>query len=156
MRPRRTFRHDLPRVFSPPPLLSNLFQPYPAPTIATISLLFQSRRILADLLKIYANLTDYNLATRIDKFIAYSQHPSRLRENLHYLREIGDFGAHAMENDQGIQVDVTREEAEWTLKIVEDLFDYFIVSPEKDRLLREAMDKKLDQTGRKPIKKPPI
>ncbi|MGO9116635.1 MAG: DUF4145 domain-containing protein [Desulfomonilaceae bacterium] len=112
-----------------------------------------SRRILADLLRQYANLTDYNLAGRIDKFTANPQHPSRLRENLHYLREMGDFGAHTMENDQGLIVDVTREEAEWTLKVVSDLFDYFIVGPEKDRALREAFDKKLNQTGRKPIKK---
>jgi hypothetical protein len=60
-----------------------------------------SRRILADLLEQYANLTDYKVATRIDKFIADITHPSRLRDNLHYLREIGDFSAHTMKDDQG-------------------------------------------------------
>jgi hypothetical protein len=113
-----------------------------------------SRRILADLLEKYAGLTDYNVATRIEKFIADSTHPSRLRENLHYLREIGDFSAHTMKNDLGTVVDVGREEAQWTLKIVSDLFDYFIVAPEKDRLRRQAMDKKLAEAGRKPVKKP--
>jgi len=115
-----------------------------------------SRRILADLLKQYAGLNDYNLAGRIDKFIADRQHPSRLRDNLHYLREMGDFGAHTMEDDQGHIVNVEREEAEWTLQMVEDLFDYFIVAPEKDKALRESFDKKLEQAGRKPIKRPNI
>jgi hypothetical protein len=113
-----------------------------------------SRRIVGDLLEKYAGLTDYNLATRIDKFMGDKTHPVRLRENLHYLREIGDFSAHTMKNDLGAIVDVGREEAEWTLKIVSDLFDYFIVAPEKDRLRREAVDKKLVDAGRKPIKKP--
>jgi hypothetical protein len=112
-----------------------------------------SRRILADLLEQYANLTDYKVATRIDKFIADITHPSRLRDNLHYLREIGDFSAHTMKDDQGQIVDVGKDDAEWTLKIVADLFDYFVVAPEKDRLRREAIDKKLQDAGRKPIKK---
>ena len=112
-----------------------------------------SRRILADLLKQYAGLTDYKLASRIDKFIADKQHPSRLRENLHYLREMGDFVAHTMEDDQGNIIDVDKEEAKWTLKVITDLFDYFIVGPEKDKDLRRAFDKKLEDAGRKPIKK---
>ena len=114
-----------------------------------------SRKILADLLEQYANLADYNLATRVDKFINDTSHPSRLRQNLHYLREIGDLSAHTKKDDQGQIVNVQREEAEWTLKIVADLFDYFIVAPEKDRLRREAIDDKLQKTGRKPVKKPP-
>jgi len=113
-----------------------------------------SRRILADLLEKYLGLTDYNLATRIEKFTADTAHPSRLRDNLQYLREIGDFSAHTMKDDRGQIVDVGKDEAEWTLKIVADLFDYFIVAAEKDRLRREAMDKKLADAGRKPIKKP--
>jgi hypothetical protein len=58
-----------------------------------------------------------------------------------------------MKDDQGQIVDVGKDEAEWTLKIVADLFDYFVVAPEKDRLRREAIDKKLQDAGRKPIKK---
>jgi hypothetical protein len=56
-----------------------------------------SRRVLADLLKKYAGLKQYVLAQRIDAFVADAHHPSRIRENLHYLREIGDFSAHTQE-----------------------------------------------------------
>jgi hypothetical protein len=127
-----------------------------------------SRRILADLLKKYDSATQFSLAARIDAFIANTQHPSRLRDNLHYLREIADFGAHTQvavtkpANNQapaGVEeeqvIDASPEEAEWTLKVVADLFDYFIVAPKKDEALRSSFDKKLEAAGRKPLRKPP-
>jgi hypothetical protein len=137
-----------------------------------------SRRVLADLLKKYAGAIQFSLAKRIDSFVVDTKHPSRLRENLHYLREIGDFSAHTQEvqtpelvapppppqaavtpasaanqeppTENNI-INVTKEEAEWTLKIVADLFDYFIVDPEKDKKLRAAMDEKIQKAGRRPI-----
>ncbi len=115
-----------------------------------------SRRILADLLEQYAGLDDYNLATRIDKFISDPAHPSRIRQSLHYLREIGDFAAHTQKDkkdDIGQVLEASREEAEWTLKVVEDLFDYFIIGPERDKAMRLSMDAKLEKAGRKPVKK---
>jgi uncharacterized protein DUF4145 len=114
-----------------------------------------SRRIVGDLLEKYADRTEYNLAKRIDKFIEDKSYPSHVRDNLHHLREIADFGAHT-QTDQadGTIIDVDRDEAEWTLDIVDSLFDYFIVGPETDRLRREAFDKKMEAAGRKPIKKP--
>lgn len=124
-----------------------------------------SRRILADLLKKYDSAKQYGLDARIDAFVANTQHPSRLRDNLHYLREIGNFGAHtqvAVQSSASGQtetveeeqvIDASREEAEWTLKVVADLFDYFIVAPRKDDALRSSFDKKLEAAGRKPIRK---
>jgi hypothetical protein len=114
-----------------------------------------SRRILADLLEEYAQLSQFRLVERIAGFIADTQHPSGLRENLEYLAEIGNFGAHTQKNDQAEIIDVGAEEAEWTLDIVERLFDYFIVTPERDRAMRKAFNKKLEDAGRREIKAPP-
>lgn len=111
-----------------------------------------SRRVLADLLKKYAGRNEHLLADRIDGFNKDSTHPSGLRDNLHYLRAIGNFAAHTQEDDQANVVDVDREETQWTLDIVERLFDYFVVTPARDAAIRAEMDKKLDATGRKPIK----
>lgn len=111
-----------------------------------------SRSILADLLEQYAQKTHYNLADRIDSFNADTSHPRRLRENLHYLREIADLSAHTKKNDQAVVVAVEAAEAEWTLEVVERLFDYFIVSSAKDAAIRDAVDQKLKDTARKPIK----
>lgn len=114
-----------------------------------------SRRVLADVLRDYAGLKGFSLAAQIDKFIADKMHPRRLRENLHYLREIADFGAHTQRTDEDEILGVTREEAEWTLNVLDDLFDHFIVAPQRNLAVREAWDEKLDAAGRKPIALPP-
>lgn len=111
-----------------------------------------SRRILADLLEKYAGKTHFGLADRIDAFNAETKHPYELRKNLHYLREIADLSAHTKVNDQAQIVDVDGKEAEWTLEILDQLFDYFIISPEKNRTMRAAIDEKLNEAHRKPIK----
>jgi len=112
-----------------------------------------SRLIIADLLKKYASLDQYDLPTRIDKFAADIRHPSRLRNNLQYLREIGNFGAHTQADEEGNVIEIGADEAEWTLNVIDGLFDYFIVGPEKDRQRRAAFDEKIQKAGRKAVKK---
>jgi hypothetical protein len=126
-----------------------------------------SRRILSDLLKKYDGANHFGTAARIDKFANNPHHPSRLRENLHYLREIADFGAHTQIDKtkadaaedaevcwEDIVINASKEEAEWTLKVVADLIDYFVIAPAKDKLLREQFDKKIEAAGRKKILPP--
>jgi hypothetical protein len=115
-----------------------------------------SRRILFDLLGKYDGATQFQLDKRIEAFINKPQHPSRLKENLQYLREIGNFAAHTQVQQNPptpdpVIIDVTKDEAEWTLKIVADMFDYFIVAPEKDKQLRASVASKIAAAGRKPI-----
>jgi hypothetical protein len=122
-----------------------------------------SRRLLADLLEKYANLHQWSLAQRIDAFVADTRHPQWLRQNLHYIREAGDFGAHKQEDKTASAtttqqptpepaiIDVSKDEAKWTLKNIGDLFEYFIVGPEKDKEMRAALDKKISDANRKPI-----
>lgn len=100
-----------------------------------------SRRILQDLLEKYAGRSEYKLEDRIDKFIEDSAHPSNIKDNLHHLRGIGNFAAHTKSNKEtGEIVEVGAEEAEWTLDVIDGLFDYFIVGPEKSRKRRIAWD----------------
>jgi hypothetical protein len=80
-----------------------------------------------------------------------------LRENLHHFREVADFGAHTQKDDQqAANIDVGREEAEWTLDVLDRLFDYFIATPAQDRKMREAMDERIKSAGRKPIEPLPL
>ena len=102
-----------------------------------------SRRILQDLLEKYAGRTEYKLEERIDRFIEDTAHPSDITDNLHHLREIGNFGAHSKKNkESGEFVEIGLEEAEWTLEVIDGLFDYFIVRPQKNLERREAWNKK--------------
>lgn len=114
-----------------------------------------SRRILSDLLEKYAKRTEFSLKERLDAFVEDTNHPHHLRQNLGYLVEMGNFGAHTQTNDQAEIVDVEQEEADWTLDLVGRLFDYFIISPEKDRKMRETFDEKLKDANRRPIVPPP-
>jgi len=125
-----------------------------------------SRRLLADLLEKYAGLKQFSLAARIDDFIADTRHPLWIRENLHYLREMGDFGAHTQQDKtaavppvpaaanasaEPVIINVEKQEAEWTLTIIADLFEYFIIAPQRDKAIRAGFDKKLADANRKPI-----
>lgn len=111
-----------------------------------------SRRILADLLEDHAGCPGYTLAAQINKFLDDPSHPSSQKDNLHYLRELGDFSAHTKRDLQTEEIiEVTYEEAEWTLEVIDGLFDYLIIGPAKHQQRRAAIDEKLRRAGRKPI-----
>jgi hypothetical protein len=113
-----------------------------------------ARSILADLLEDYAGLADFRLVDRVNGFVDDTNRPYDLREDLHYLREIADLSAHTKKDksDQLEKIEISHEEAEWTLSVIERLFDYFIVSPSRSATLREGIDAKLKAAGRKAIK----
>ena len=114
-----------------------------------------TRKIVYDLLERYADVCEYTLKASLDKFIVDVSHPTRVRESLQHLREIGDFGAHTQKDGVGKVIDVSSEDAEWTMDLVDRLFDYFILDPERDKALRSKWDTNLQDTGRKPIKPVP-
>jgi hypothetical protein len=116
-----------------------------------------ARRIMGDLLKRYAGKDQKRLTAQIDAFTEEPGHPSSLTGNLHHFREVGDFGAHTQEDQETeagepVVIDVDREEAEWTLDLVDRLFDYFIVQPAKDERIRRQVDEKGKRAGRKPLR----
>jgi hypothetical protein len=111
-----------------------------------------ARSIMADLLEEFAGHKEYGLSDRIDSFNRNAGHPKSLRENLHRFREIADLGAHTKTNAAGEFIKIDRDEAEWTLGLVERLFEYLIVTPAKDEKMRAAIDAKSKSANRKPIK----
>ena len=111
-----------------------------------------ARSILADLLERYAGHTQFSLTDRIDAFNKQPAHPRTLRENLHHFREIADLGAHKKTSDHGQIIKIERAEADWTLDLVQRLFDHLIATPAADKKMRDAIDGKLKAADRKPIK----
>ncbi len=111
-----------------------------------------SRRVLADLLADYGEYKAFGLDDRVEAFVKDTQNPKRLRENLHYLREIGNFGGHTVTDvANGKVLEVKESEATWTLDIIDRLFDLYIVEEKKNADIRAAMDKKISRSNRKPI-----
>ena len=115
-----------------------------------------ARRIVGDLLKDYAGKKHWGLTPRIRSFIKDGTHPSTLTTNLDHLREIADFGAHTQEAEQESEtgemqvviIDADRDDAEWTLDLVDRLFDYLIVTPARDEEMKQKWDKNIKKTGR--------
>jgi len=115
-----------------------------------------ARRILADVLEKYGGYTQFQLSKRIEDFAADARHPSGLRQNAAYLVQLGDFAAHT-QKDQLTEaiLDVEPGEAEWTLDVIDGMFDYFIAGPARDLARRTAVDAKLKAAGRRPIRRRP-
>ncbi len=112
-----------------------------------------SRRVLADLLADYGHYNQGLLSKRVDAFIEDRRNPRSLRENLHYLREIADFGVHTQKDStDGTIIEVGREEADWGLDILDRLFEYYVVSEKRSATMRSQMDDKISQAGRKSIR----
>lgn len=81
--------------------------------------------------------------------------PKRIGENLDAIRVIGNYAAHPIKHKStGFIVDVEREEASWTLDVLEDLFEYYYVQPKRAAEKRKKLDQKLKGIGKPPLKKP--
>jgi len=109
-----------------------------------------SRRCLQRLLRDKAGFTGHDLAVQIDNALASKTLPSSVADGLDAVRNIGNFAAHPMKSQNtGEIVDVEPGEAEWTLDVLEDLFDFYFVQPARLKARKDALNSKL-QTLNKP------
>lgn len=111
-----------------------------------------SRRCLQALLSEKGGARQRNLSEQIDAVLPTL--PSHLAEDLDAVRHIGNFAAHPQKaNETGAILDVERHEAEWTLEVLEGLFDFYYVQPAKSALRRQKLEEKLEQVGKPPLKR---
>ncbi|MHB8780621.1 MAG: DUF4145 domain-containing protein [Candidatus Geothermincolia bacterium] len=108
-----------------------------------------SRRCLQHLLEKKAGVKKSNLRDEIAEVLP--KLPSDLRDAIDAVRNYGNFSAHPMEDENtGIILDVEPGEAEWTLDILEELFEYYYVRPAVIARKKAALDAKLSQAGKPP------
>lgn len=89
-----------------------------------------SRRCLQHLLRNAANVPAGDLYNEIQDAISNSRMPSYLADQVDQIRKIGNMSAHPMKSKQtGMIVEVEPHEAEWTLDVLELLFDFYYVQP---------------------------
>ena len=75
--------------------------------------------------------------------------PSYLLNTLDAVRNIGNFAAHPIKSrSTGEIVDVEIGEAEWTLDVLETLFDFYFIQPKMIDQKKEALNKKLKDAGK--------
>jgi hypothetical protein len=112
-----------------------------------------SRRCLQALLRDIVKVKPANLDQEIQQVIENRLLPSYLSENLDAVRTVGNFSAHPIKiQSTGQIVQVEPGEAEWSLDILESLFDYLFVQPELIKSKKDGLNMKLADAGKPPLK----
>lgn len=112
-----------------------------------------SRRCLQDALREKTKVKHANLDREIQEVIDSGSAPSWLAQNLDAVRVVGNFAAHPIKSENtGEVVDVEPGEAEFLLDVLDGLFDFYFVSPERAKKQRDALDAKLQDAGKPPLK----
>lgn len=112
-----------------------------------------SRRCLQNLLRDWVKVKPGNLADEIQQVIDGGTLPSHLVEEIDAIRHIGNFAAHPLKSEKtGEILPAEPAEAEWNLNVLEALFDFYFVQPALASRRRAALDEKLKEAGRKPMK----
>lgn len=110
-----------------------------------------SRRCLQHVLREAAKTKRKDLADQIDEVMPSL--PSYLASMIDTVRVMGNFAAHPTKSTHtGEIIEVEPGEAEWLLDTLEVAFDFYFVQPAKTKVKRDAMNKKLAEAGKPPLK----
>jgi hypothetical protein len=108
-----------------------------------------ARRLLQRLLEEVCKIEPTNLKIEIEQLLESGTLPSYLREQIDAIRNIGNFGAHPLDSKStGLIVDVEPGEADWTLSILEELFEFYFINPREAKIKREKLNSKLSEYGK--------
>lgn len=112
-----------------------------------------SRRCLQHVLREKAKVKKSDLFKEIQEVLDRGTLPDDIAESLDAVRNIGNFAAHPMKSTaSGEIIDVESGEAEWNLDTVERLYDFYFVGPAKTAAKKAALNKKLQDAGKPPLK----
>jgi hypothetical protein len=113
-----------------------------------------SRRCLQHLLRHAAKVKPADLAIEIQQVLDSGVLPTDLAESIDAIRNVGNFSAHPQKSTaSGEILPVEPQEAEWTLEVLEALFDFYFVRPAVLDAKRAALNAKLAAAGKPPMKK---
>ncbi len=112
-----------------------------------------SRRCLQQLLRNHAGVKPGDLAKEIQQVIDQDDLPSYIAVSLDAVRNVGNFAAHPNKSlKTGEIIDVEPGEAEWTLDVLEELFDFYFVKPKTVQAKRDKLNEKLREAGKPEMK----
>ncbi|MCJ7670124.1 MAG: DUF4145 domain-containing protein [Dehalococcoidia bacterium] len=112
-----------------------------------------SRRCLQNLLREVAGVKPDDLSKEIQEVINSGKLPSDLSEAIDAIRNIGNFATHPNKSKHTGEIyDVEPGEAEWSLDVLEGLFDFYFVRPTKLKEKKDALNKKLKNGGKPEMK----
>ena len=112
-----------------------------------------SRRCLQLILTTKGSATKRELADQIEEVLP--KLPHELAENVDAIRHVGNFAAHPLKSKStGEILKVEEGEAEWLLDVLEELFEYYYIAPARAAAKRAALNQKLSDLGKPPMKGP--
>lgn len=112
-----------------------------------------SRRVLQNILREVANVKPRDLAREIQELLDSGVLPSHIAEAIDAIRNVGNFAAHPTKSKRSGEIfKVEPGEADWNLDVLESLFDFYFVQPALIQKKREALDAKLKEAGKPPMK----
>ncbi len=113
----------------------------------------RSRRCLQIILRDHAKVKAQDLSKEIDEVLASKQLPTYVAEHIDAVRHVGNFAAHPIKSSNtGAIVEVEPGEAEWLLDVLLQLFDHFFVGPTQAKKKRDALNAKLADAKKPPLK----
>jgi len=112
-----------------------------------------SRRCLQNLLREVTKIKPSHLSDEIQQVIDSENLPSYLSKSIDAIRNIGNFAAHPTKSEKAREIiNVEPGEAEWSLDVIEGLFDFYFVQPAKFKAKKENLNKKLMDAGKPEMK----
>lgn len=112
-----------------------------------------SRRCLQNLLRSAASVRPGNLADEIQQVLDSEKLPSHIAKAIDGIRNLGNLAAHPMKSKQTDMIlPVEPGEAEWLLDVLVSLFDFYYVQPTILAKKRAAINSKLKDAGKPPLK----
>jgi len=112
-----------------------------------------SRRCLQHILREKAGVKPSSLADEIQEALDRNLFPSYIAEVVDAVRNVGNFATHPTKSKQtGEIIDVEPGEAELNLDVIEVLFDFYFVNPALIAKKKAAIDQKLQDAGKPPMK----
>lgn len=110
-----------------------------------------SRRCLQAILREAGEAKAKDLADQISE--VKGTLPRHIADDLDAVRQVGNFAAHPQKSTStGTILDVEPHEAEWSLEVLEALFDVYYVQPAQARHRREQFNNKLTAANKPPLK----
>jgi len=110
-----------------------------------------SRSCLQAVLREAGKTTQRDLAKQIDEVLPSL--PSFIAGAVDHIRNVGNFAAHQTKSHStGEVVAVEPGEAEWNLDVLKLLFDHYYVQPAKTKQMRNELNEKLKDAGKRPMK----
>ena len=109
-----------------------------------------SRRCLQNTIREKLGIKKATLEQEIEE--AMKVVSSGLGQQLHAVRQIGNFAAHpTKDTNTGDIVDVEPDEAEWNLDVLDTMFDELYVVPARAAARTANLNQKLKDAGKPPI-----